>query len=107
MAKAEMDMIRDILDWPVPTERKLELIRQIAGREPQRQAAAAEAPATARKAKPRKRAMATRRSTLWKELKQVAPDKAAKTQYGSVTADDIQKLLDESRRGSEQAGQTQ
>jgi len=31
MAKAEMDMIRDILRWPVSDEQKLALIRQVAG----------------------------------------------------------------------------
>jgi len=31
MAKAEMDMIRDVLGWPVSDEQKLGLIREIAG----------------------------------------------------------------------------
>jgi len=45
MAKSEIDMIRDILGWSIPNDRKLGLIRDLVGGKPAAGAALAPAPA--------------------------------------------------------------
>ncbi|HUW31201.1 MAG TPA: hypothetical protein VM223_06280 [Planctomycetota bacterium] len=50
MTRSEMDMIRDILGWSVPDERKLGLIRQIVGERPAPKPTAAPARKAAAKA---------------------------------------------------------
>jgi len=93
MTDGKLGMIRDVLSWPVPPERKLAHIGQIV----KEQAAGVIAP---RVAKPRKRAKrVTNRTTLWRELKRVAPARAAQIGYTSATSDKLQKALARVRKG--------
>ena len=108
MAKAEMDMVRDILDWGMNDSQKLSLIRLVltvekAAERPAAPAAAAEAPQARKEKKARKTKKAgrarkpsrqIRRAVLWAELKKVAPEKAAGVRYGALSADRIQEILD-------------
>ena len=121
MAKAEMDMIRDILGWPVSDEQKLALVRHVVGEK------VAPAPAPAKRVgRPKKSAKATatasvqtpakvvkrrkrsalraegsgytRRSQLWAELKRLAPDKAAKLSYTKVSTKQLEPMVEEAKK---------
>ena len=111
MAKAEMDMIRDILGWPLTDEQKLALISQIVGgkaaqkptaKAPAKAApkAVVKAPAKAAKKKraSRKAARSTRRSQLWNELKRLAPDKAKSLSYTKLDAGKLEKMVEEAKK---------
>ena len=109
MAKAEMDMIRDILGWPASDEQKLALIRQIAAKPAVKPSpvaakpkASAQPPAKVMK---RKRsalrgegAAYTRRSMLWTELKRLAPEKMAGLRYTKVSTEQLEPLVAEARK---------
>ena len=118
MAKTEIDMIRDILGWPLSDEQKLALVRQVVGEKaaptlapakkrgrPKAPArAAAKAPAPAKAVKRRKRSSLrpegsgyTRRSQLWAELKRLAPDKAAKLSYTEVSTKQLEPMVEEAK----------
>ena len=127
MARSEMDMIRDILGWSVPDERKLGLIRQIVGERPAPKPAAAPARKAAAKApakppkppkpprisaeepgrvvKRRRRSLIrgegsayTRRSQLWAELKRLAPEKLEGLSYTKVSNEQLEPLVEEARK---------
>jgi len=127
MARSEMDMIRDILGWSVPDERKLGLIRQIVGERPAPKPTAAPARKAAAKApakppkppkpprisaeepgrvvKRRRRSLIrgegsayTRRSQLWAELKRLAPEKLEGLSYTKVSNEQLEPLVEEARK---------
>lgn len=56
MARSDADMIRDILGWPISDERKVELVKQIAGVKLAAKASAASAPVGKPAVKARRRA---------------------------------------------------
>ena len=115
MAKTEMDMIRDILGWPLSDEQKLALLRQAVGVKPtakpiaarrKKRAAKAKAstPKPAKVVKRRKRSALrpegsgyTRRSQLWAELKRLAPDKAKGLSYTRLSTEQIEAKLAEAK----------
>jgi len=120
MAKAEIEMVRDIMDWQVSDDRKLGLIQEIVSGKAAPEAAAAraprkvrkvrrgrkaakraEAPATApvRKARRRRGAAApSRRAVLWAELKRIAPERAQGIRYTQVSADKLAAVVDEVKK---------
>ena len=130
MAKTELDMIRDILGWPISAEQKLGLIRQIVGgkaaatptpaparkkvvkakapaKAPAKIAAKAPAQAPAKVVKRRKRSLLrgegsayTLRSVLWAELKRLAPEKAAKLSYARVSTRQLEPMVEEAKKKS-------
>jgi len=100
MAKTEMDMVRDILDWAVSAEQKLGLIRQVVGLG--RAVPAASVKARARKRRARRKAAVAgpgRRATLWGQLKRMAPEKAKSLNYSVVTADQLESIIAEAKKG--------
>ena len=115
MAKTEIDMIRDILGWPLSDEQKLALVRQVVGGKlaakpvaaPRTKSVAkakASAPKPAKVVKRRKRSALrpegsgyTRRSRLWAELKRLAPDKAAKLSYTKVSTEQLEPMVEEAK----------
>ena len=127
MTRSEMDMIRDILGWSVPDERKLGLIRQIVGERPAPKPTAAPARKAAAKApakppkppkpprisaeepgrvvKRRRRSLIrgegsayTRRSQLWAEMKRLAPEKLEGLSYTKVSNEQLEPLVEEARK---------
>jgi len=106
MAKAEMDMVRDILGWNLPDSQKLSLIRQVMSERPAAPAVAAQAPVVAKKTKKTRKTKKARKArkaglsarqmqrvSLWAELKKVAPEKAASLNYGDLSADKLAAIL--------------
>ena len=109
MAKAEMDMIRDILGWSISTEQKLALIGQVTNATITAKPASGSgttgepvrAPAQAGKKKRaiRKAARPTRRSQLWNELKRLAPGKAAKLSYTKGSTEQLEPMVEKAKKG--------
>ena len=102
-----MDMIRDVIGWPLSDERKLALIGQIVSEKaapkpvakaPGKAAAKATAKATKKKRASRKAARVTRRSQLWNELKRLAPDKAKSLSYTKLDADKLAAMVEEAKK---------
>ena len=125
MAKAQMDMIRDISGWPLSARQRLALIRRIVGgkpaakpaparkvakaraKAPVKTAAKAPAEAPAKVVKRRRRSLLrgegsayTRRSVLWAELKRLAPDKAAQLSYTRVSNEQLEPMVEEAKKTS-------
>ena len=118
MAKAEMDMVREVLGWPLSAEQKLALIDQIVGGKaapkPAAKARAKAAPTAAAKAptaapakvvKRRKRSTVrpqgsgyTHRSELWNELKRLAPEKVANLSYTNLSTEMLEPMVAEARK---------
>jgi hypothetical protein len=97
MAKASMDMIKDVLKWNLEAEQKLSLIRQIAEGVPAGPAVkdkvAREAPAKRRKAARQRPTGTTRKVQLWAECKKADPEKVKSLSYRAVKTRDLEKFL--------------
>ena len=102
MAKASMDMIKDVLEWNLGAEQKLTFIRQIVeGTAPAPAAkdeAAQKAPAKRRKTGRRRRTRSTRKVQLWAECKKADPEKVKSLSYTIATAQDMEKFLAKVRK---------
>jgi len=99
MAKTTLDMIQDILGWPIADREKLSHISHIVGEAP---TPAGEKPAAEKKAVKkahRKKSSRNipRKAVLWNELKDKAPAKIASLSYVKAKTDELEKLLAEAR----------
>lgn len=93
MTDGKLTMIRDVLNWPVPPEHKLAHISQIVEEPPPEEM-------PARAVKPGRPAeQAGSRAALWRELKRVAPRRAAQIGYTKATAARIIRALDQVKKG--------
>ena len=102
MAKASMDMIKDVLKWNLEADQKLSLIRQIVEGVPAGPAVkdkvAQKAPAKPRKTGRRRPTGTTRKVQLWAECKKAAPEKAKSLSYRAVKTRDLEKFLAKVRK---------
>ena len=102
MAKASMDMIRDVLKWNLGAEEKLTFIRRIVeGTAPApaaRDEAARKAPAKPRKTGRQRPIRSTRKVQLWAECKKADPEKVKSLNYTRATAQDLEKFLAKVRK---------
>ena len=105
MAKASMDMIKDVLKWSLEADQKLSLIRQIVEGVPAGPAVkdkvAQKAPAKQRKAGRRRPTGTTRKVQLWAECKKADPEKVKSLSYRSVKTADLEKFLAKARKAKE------
>jgi len=102
MAKASIDMIKDVLEWNLGAEQKLAFIRRIvegtvAGPAAEEKAAG-KAPAKQRKTAKRRATGATRKVQLWAECKKADPEKVKSLNYTRATAQDMEKFLAKVRK---------
>ena len=99
MVSSQMQMIVDVLNWPISAEKKIEYLKMLL--KEGAPAAAPMRPAPAKAARPKRKAKAkgkrplTARVRLWQELKRVAPEKAGQLDYTTITAEKIQAVLNE------------
>ncbi|NQT19603.1 MAG: hypothetical protein HQ592_07855 [Planctomycetes bacterium] len=93
MTNGKLTMIRDVLSWTMPPERKLAHISQIVEERP----AGMMPPQAAKPKGPAKRAGS--RAELWSELKRVAPRRAAQIGYTRATGAKIQRILAQVKKG--------
>jgi hypothetical protein len=97
MAKASIDMIRDILKWNLDAEQKLTFIRQIVeGTAPEsavKDKVAQKAPAKPRKTGIQRPIRSTRKVQLWAECKKADPEKVKSLNYTRVTNQEMEKFL--------------
>ena len=97
MAKASMDMVRDVLKWNLEAEQKLTFIRRIVeGTAPSpalKDEVAQKAPAKPRKTGRQRPIRSTRKVQLWAECKKADPEKAKSLNYTRATAQDMEKFL--------------
>jgi len=104
MAKSQVDMIRDILNWQISSDNKLALIKQVVG--------AKSAPTdtvkarVAKKAGKKKAASGKRAATgftekarLWRELKRLAPDRASGLNYTEMTTEKLESMVQDAKKG--------
>ena len=102
MAKASMDMIRDVLKWNLEAGQKLAFIRRIVeGTAPApaaKQEVAAKASPKPRKARKRRPTGTTRKVQLWAECKKADPEKVKSLNYTRATAQDMEKFLAKVRK---------
>ncbi|HUU69354.1 MAG TPA: hypothetical protein VM186_07510 [Planctomycetota bacterium] len=101
----QLQMIADVLNWPISAEKKINYLKMLlkesapAPAAPKRAAPPKAAPPKAARAKRRGRPrMPTLRVRLWRELKQLAPEKAAGLDYTTTTAEKIQGILSEVKK---------
>ncbi len=93
MTDGKLTMIRDVLSWHIPPDRKLTHISQIVEeRTPEKMPTRAVKPG-----RPAKQAGS--RAMLWRELKRVAPRRAAQIGYTKATAARIIRALDQVKKG--------
>ena len=101
MVSSQMQMIADVLNWPISAEKKIEYLKMLLKEGAPAPAAAPKRPAPAKAARPKRKAKAkgkrplTARVRLWQELKRVAPEKAGQLDYTTITAEKIQAVLNE------------
>ena len=97
MAKASMDMIKDVLKWNLEAEQKLTFIRRIVEGTAPAPAAKDEvvqkAPAKPRKTGRGRPTGTTRKVQLWAECKKADPEKAKSLNYRKVEIRDLEKFL--------------
>ncbi len=102
MAKASMEMIRDVLKWNLEAEQKLTFIRRIVeGTAPApavKDEVAQKAPAKPRKTGRRRPTRSTRKVQLWAECKKADPEKAKNLSYRKVKSQDLEKFLAKVRK---------
>ena len=102
MAKASMDMVRDVLKWNLEAEQKLTFIRRIVeGNAPApavKHEAAPKAPAKRRKTGRRRPTGTTRKVQLWAECKKADPEKVKSLNYTRATAQELEKFLAKVRK---------
>ena len=102
MAKASMDMVRDVLEWNLEAEQKLTFIRRIVENAAPAPAAKHEvaqiAPAKPRKTGTRRPTRTTRKVQLWAECKKADPEKAKSLNYRKVEIRDLEKFIAKVRK---------
>jgi len=104
MAKNQIDMIKDVLDWSVSDKSKVSIISDIVGAPVSAAPAARPAPkvkkaavkAPRKAARRRKKARrVTRKTELWTQLKKTAPEKLAGLAYRNVKITELEKLIEQ------------
>ena len=102
MAKASMDMIKDVLEWNMEAEQKLTFISQIVGgtapAPPVKDEAAQKAPVKRRKTGRRRATGTNRKVQLWGECKKADPEKVKSLSYRKVKTQDLEKMLAKLRK---------
>jgi|GEM_PF-4050355 len=108
MAKDQLDIIKDILEWPMSDKDKLSFISGILGVAPKAAAPPAAVPAAPKKAAKkaptktakkaakkggRKGPRTTRKTELWNEVKAKAPEKLRSLTYREAKTEDLEKIL--------------
>ena len=97
MAKASMDMIKDVLEWNMEAEQKLTFISQIVGgtapAPPVKDEVAQKAPVKRRKTGRRRATGTNRKVQLWAECKKADPEKVKSLNYTRATAQEMEKFL--------------
>ncbi len=102
MAKASMDMIRDVLKWNLGAEQKLTFIAEIIEGTPAgpalKEKVVQKAPPKRRKTGRRRPTRSTRKVQLWAECKKADPEKAKSLSYRMVKTQDLEKFLAKVRK---------
>ena len=97
MAKASLDMIRDVLKWNLEAEEKLTFISRIVeGTAPAptvKDEVAQKVPAKPRKTGRRRPTRSTRKVQLWAECKKADPEKVKSLNYTRATTQEMEKFL--------------
>ena len=102
MAKASMDMIKDVLKWNLEAEQKLTFIGQIAegtlAGPAVKDEAAGEAPSKRLKTGKRRATGTNRKVKLWAQCKKADPQKVESLNYSKVKIMELERMLAKARK---------